>query len=65
MTNTDNQTDPSDQDNFSELIGFNERKDKDNLEINELETFINRQYKKGQVKDYDDSSSDEETVFVK
>lgn len=45
------------------MIAFNDRKDKDNLELNELELFINKQYKKksempfaqNNVQDSDDS----------
>lgn len=36
----------SDVENFSQLIGFNERKDHNELQLNDLETFINFQYKK-------------------
>jgi hypothetical protein len=40
------QPDQSDADNFSQMIQFNDRKDNHELELSELETFINFQYKK-------------------
>ena len=41
---------PSEQDSFSEMIAFHEKKDRNEFEINELATFFNNQYKNGQLK---------------
>jgi hypothetical protein len=40
------QPDQSDAENFSQMIQFNDRKDNHEIELSELETFINFQYKK-------------------
>ena len=44
------------------MIGFNEKKDHTELDMNDLENFINFQYKKKgtELKNSDDTSSDEE-----
>lgn len=57
-----NHNDHSDVENFSQMIGFNEKKDHNELDMNDLECFINNQYKKkgAEIKNSDDTSSDEE-----
>lgn len=62
-TNLQSATEHSDIENFSELIAFNNKKDKQNLELNELEVFINHQYKKNKESKEEDnggSSSDDD-----
>ena len=48
------------ENNFSEMIGFNERRDQHDLEINELELFIKEKFQRFQnakADDSDDNSS--------
>jgi hypothetical protein len=53
--------DPSDPENFSEIIGFNDRKDQNDLELSELEIFIKEKYKNLQMeRELSDNNSSEE-----
>lgn len=50
----------SDQENFSELIAFNDKKDKSEIELQDLEQFINQQFKHRDITEINEDSSDDE-----